>query len=73
MNIDEEFEFGHLVLHERKCRTCGKVKDLIDGFYLIRKSRGDIPRRTHMNVKSVLKRGVKTKRRNNKEDIYPDW
>jgi|TARA_B100000035_G_scaffold104560_1_gene88760 DNA-directed RNA polymerase subunit M/transcription elongation factor TFIIS len=73
MNIDEEFEFGHLVLHERKCRTCGKVKDLIDGFYLIRKSRGDIPSSYSYECKECTKTRVKTKRRNNKEDIYPDW
>ena len=37
MDFDEQMEVSHFVLTERKCRVCGKVKDLIDGFYLIRK------------------------------------
>ena len=40
MEFDEQMELGHFVLTERKCRVCGKVKELIDGFYLIRKNKG---------------------------------
>ena len=40
MDFDEQLEVDHFVLTERKCRVCGKVKDLIDGFYLTRKNRG---------------------------------
>ena len=39
MDFDEQLEVDHFVLTERKCRVCGKVKDLIDGFYLIRKNK----------------------------------
>ena len=39
MDFDEQMEVSHFVLTERKCRVCGKVKDLIDGFYLIRKNK----------------------------------
>ena len=42
MDFDDQFELEHLFLTERKCRKCGKVKDLIDGFYLTRKGRGGI-------------------------------
>ena len=41
MDFDEQMELGHFVLTERKCRVCGKVKELIDGFYLIRKNKGN--------------------------------
>ena len=40
MDFDDQFDLGHLFLQERKCRTCGDVKDLIGGFYLTRKNRG---------------------------------
>ena len=33
MDFDEQLEVDHFVLTERKCRVCGKTKDLIDGFY----------------------------------------
>jgi len=39
MDFDEQLEVDHFVLTERKCRVCGKTKDLIDGFYLIRKNK----------------------------------
>ena len=43
MEFDEQLELGHFTLSERKCRVCGVIKDLIDGYYLTRKGRGDIP------------------------------
>ena len=39
MEFDEQLELDHLLLKERKCRSCGKVKDLITDFYLTRKNR----------------------------------
>ena len=32
MEFDDQFKLGHLLFSERKCRVCGEVKDLIDGF-----------------------------------------
>ena len=39
MDFDDQIELEHLLLQERKCRTCGKVKDLMEDFYLTRKNR----------------------------------
>ena len=39
MEFDEQLELDHLFLKERKCRSCGKIKDLITDFYLTRKNR----------------------------------
>ena len=39
VEFDEQLELGHFTLSERKCRVCGKMKDLIDGYYLIRKNK----------------------------------
>ena len=42
MDISEEFSLGHLLLHERVCRTCGVEKNLVDNFYRTRKDRGPV-------------------------------
>ena len=53
MEFDEQMELGHFVLTERKCRVCGKVKELIDGFYLIRKNKV-FSHHIHTSVKLAL-------------------
>ena len=76
MEFDEQMEVSHFVLTERKCRVCGKVKDLIDGFYLTRKTRGDIPSAYSYECKiCTIKRIVKKRKSNIKEKewYYPDW
>ena len=40
MEFDKQLKLGHLLLVDRKCRTCGEMKNLVDGFYRTRKSRG---------------------------------
>lgn len=37
--MTEDFDLDGFLLSERKCRVCGEVKDLIDGFYKTRKTR----------------------------------
>ena len=39
MSIDDEIELEHLLFFDRECRVCGKVKSLMDDFYLTRKNR----------------------------------
>lgn len=80
MNIDEQFEFGHLLLQERRCRVCGQVKDLIDGFYLTRQSRGISPSSYSYECKDCTKKRITDKRKQTKQyqrnDLnwyYPDW
>ena len=69
MDLDEPVLF----LHERKCRVCGKTYNLTDGFYLTRKSRGEVPSSYSYECKSCTIHRVKTKRKSNKPEIYPDW
>ena len=55
MDLDGQFKLGHLLLSDRKCRSCGEVKNLVDGFYRTRKDKG--ARKHHpilMFVKIVL-------------------
>ena len=40
MEFDDQLKLGHLLLNDRKCRVCGKEKNLIEGFYRSRKGRG---------------------------------
>ena len=76
MDIEEQFELEHLFLTERKCRICGKTKDLIDGFYLTRKGRGDIPSAYSYECKKCTIKRIQNDRRNKKINLnweYPDW
>ena len=76
MDFDDQFELEHLFLTERKCRVCGNVKDLIDGFYLTRKGRGDIPSAYSYECKECTKERI-IKNRKQKYMVltwsYPDW
>ena len=36
MDIDDQIELEHLLFFDRRCRACGKVKNLINDFYLTR-------------------------------------
>jgi hypothetical protein len=75
MDIDDQFEIEHLFLTERKCRICGQIKDLIDGFYLTRKGRGDIPSAYSYECKICTVERIKKSRKSKKnfDWIYPDW
>jgi len=39
MSFDDEIELEHLLFLERKCRVCGKVKNLLNDFYKTRRDR----------------------------------
>ena len=43
MDLDGQIRLGHLLLNDRKCTSCGEIKNLIDGFYRTRKNRGPVP------------------------------
>ena len=76
MDFDDQFELEHLFLTERKCRVCGQTKDLIDGFYLTRKGRGDIASAYSYECKICTIKRIKQSRDDNKSTNkweYPDW
>ena len=76
MDIDDQFELEHLFLTERKCRTCGQVKDLLDGFYLTRKDRGTIPSAYSYECKVCTISRITVSRMTNRifdKWEYPDW
>ena len=76
MDLDDQFDLEHILLKERKCRVCGEIKDLIDGYYLTRKGRGDIPSAYSYECKiCTVRRIVETRKKiqPHSDWNYPDW
>ena len=76
MDFDDQLEIEHLLFSERKCRVCGELKDLVDGFYLTRKGRGAFPSAYSYECKECTKkRTISTRKKLNKVVSweYPDW
>ena len=75
MDLDDQVTLGHLLLQDRKCRKCGEVKNLIDGFYRTRKERGTLPSSYSYECKvCTIRRIVSTKKKlEPMGGTYPDW
>ncbi len=76
MNVEDQFALEHLFFSTRKCRICGKEKDLLTDFYLTRKHRGSYPSSYSYECKScTINRVIKSRKNTSKrfEFEYPDW
>ena len=76
MDLDKQIRLGHLLLYDRKCRTCGETKNLIEGFYRTRKNRGPVASSYSYECKDcTIKRVVETRKSRNPfvDWSYPDW
>ena len=76
MEIDKQIKLGHLLLTDRKCRICGDMKDLIDGFYRTRKDRGPVASSYSYECKECTVKRVINSRKNQssfQKWEYPDW
>ena len=75
MDLDDQLQLGHLLLQDRKCRVCGEIKNLIDGFYLTRKNRGTLPSSYSYECKICTIRRIVEKRKQKPfaDWKYPDW
>ena len=75
MDIDGQLKLGHLLLNDRRCRKCGEVKNLVDGFYRTRKNRGAVPSSYSYECKiCTVKRILESKKKDKVVDFYyPDW
>mgnify|MGYP003347913734 CR=1 FL=1 len=74
--IDESLELEHILFTERKCRSCRKVKNLLDDFYLTHKDRGPFPSAYSYECKECTIDRIKKSRVNKittYEWGYPDW
>lgn len=78
MDFDDQIELEHLLFFDRRCRLCGKVKNLLDDFYLTRKDRGCLPSAYSYECKECTIMRVSTNRKKHKKIFtnlceYPDW
>lgn len=74
MNLEDEFELEHLLLTQRRCRTCDKTKDLLDNFYVTRKDRGHTSSAYSYECKQcTIKRVSKSRNIDTTKYEYPDW
>jgi len=85
MTFEESFKLEHLYLAERKCRACGITKNLIEGFYKIRKNSYNLSSYSYECKQCAIRRVTKNReeRRNKSNipydpvpritDVYPDW
>ena len=75
MDVEDQFSLEQLIFKERRCRVCGKVKSLMDDFYISRKDRGTIASAYSYECKHCTIKRV-SKSRRSKDSVnweYPDW
>jgi len=76
MDLDGQIKLGHLLLSDRKCRTCKEIKNLVDSFYRTRKDRGAVASSYSYECKECTKKRIVIGRMVsnvlNKWE-YPDW
>lgn len=75
---DSQIRLGHFLLTDRRCKKCGEIKNLVDGFYRTRKNRGPVASSYSYECKECTKKRIIKRRKqyqfvDNSIDIYPDW
>jgi len=74
MDLDGQIKLGHLLLQDRKCRSCGQLKNLVESFYRTRKDRGPVASSySFVGKECTIKRIIETKKPKIMEWEYPDW
>ena len=76
MDLDKQIKLSHLLLTDRKCRSCGEVKNLIESFYRTHKERGPVASSYSYECKEcTINRVVASKMVTRVFDKweYPDW
>jgi hypothetical protein len=75
MEIGKQINLGHLLLLDRKCRTCGEIKNLVGDFYRTRKDRGPVASSYSYECKECTIKRIIENRKNTPPTIweYPDW
>jgi len=73
MDVEDLFDLDNLLFKERKCRSCGKTKDLLIDFYRTRKDRTCVSAYSY-ECKECTKTRIKNSRKTDSEKSgYPAW
>jgi hypothetical protein len=76
MDLDGQIKLGHLLLQDRKCRSCREIKNLVESFYRTRKSRGPVPSSYSYECKECTISRILNNRKSKTpfvDWLYPDW
>tara|TARA_B100000900_G_scaffold402551_1_gene408530 strand:+ start:1078 stop:1305 length:228 start_codon:yes stop_codon:yes gene_type:complete len=75
MDFDEQVDLEHLLFLDRRCKTCGEVKNLLEDYYQTRKNKGSLPSSYSYECKDCMKSRVIRNRKKNTpvHEMYPDW
>jgi len=76
MDIGDQFSLEHLLFKERTCRSCNKVKNLIEDFYMTRRQKRGLPSAYSYECKDcTIKRILKARKKKDpfSDWTYPDW
>ena len=76
MDIGDQFSLEHLLFKERVCRSCGKKKNLIEDFYMTRRSKKGFPSAYAYECKDCTVERILNSRKNKEFHLdwdYPDW
>ena len=72
MDFEDQVELEHLLFLDRRCRVCGKVKNLLRDFYKTRNDR-TLASSYSYECKDCTVNRVKSKKKKNVIWEYPDW
>ena len=75
MELDDQLKLGHLLLEERVCRICKERKNLLNGYYRVRKNMNLLSSYSYECKECTVKR-IKERRKSNQTKVdwmYPDW
>ena len=74
MDFEDQVDLEHLLFLDRRCRTCGQVKNLIEDYYQTRNKKG-LPSSYSYECKECTIRRVLNARKSDKPSQYdyPDW
>ena len=76
MDLDGQIKLGHLLLSDRRCRTCREIKNLVDSYYRTRKDRGAVASSYSYECKDCTKKRIVVSRMTGNifdRWEYPDW
>jgi hypothetical protein len=75
MDIEDQISLEHLLFRERRCKVCGELKDILEHFYIIRKTKQHLPSSYSYECKDCTVKRIMSMRKQKPSHHweYPDW